>query len=108
MVCSMLLGNAGHTWVQFESSASSPQAWQINDPIFNVRIGKPLHTARKVGGYLHHGVYRRRFTKGVVLVNPRSAPVRVTLSRRKVTLSGSSVRAVSLPPLSGMVLLDPA
>jgi hypothetical protein len=108
VVCTMLLGNAGHTWVQFESSASSPQAWQINDPIFNVRIGKPLRTARKVRGYLHNGVYRRRFTKGVVLVNPRSSTVRVTLSRRKVTLGGSSVRAVSLPPLSGMILLNPA
>ena len=108
LVCSMLLGNRGHTWIQFESSASSPQAWQINDAIFNAPIGRPTFTARRVGAYYHGGLYRRPFSNGVVLVNPGSSTVRATFKKRKVTLAGASVTSVSVPPLSGVIVLDPA
>jgi hypothetical protein len=62
---------------------------------------------RPIGRYrvLRNGVYRRDFTNGVVLVNPRTrASGSVRLGR---TYSGSGlhrVRAVSLEPTSGLVL----
>jgi hypothetical protein len=41
-VATMLLGNNGHVWIQFESSASGgPQAWQLDTPLLNAPIGTP-------------------------------------------------------------------
>jgi hypothetical protein len=65
-------------------------------------LGTPIGAYRVLG----NGVYRRDFTKGVVLVNPSvRAASRVRL---RGTYSGSGlhkVRGVSLRPTSGMVLL---
>ena len=65
-------------------------------------LGSPL------GGYrrLRNGVYRRDFTRGVVLVNPHAKGARVV--RLGATYRGSglgSTRSVTLRPTTGVVLV---
>jgi hypothetical protein len=84
----------------YASAGYSDEVWWPEYAIAN-SLGRPT------GGYrvLRNGVYRRDFTGGVVLVNPRTRPAsRIRLGG---TFSGSglrSVTAVSLAPTSGVVL----
>jgi hypothetical protein len=104
VVASMLLGNNGHVWVHFDAPGNGPASWQLNTPLMRAHIGRPLRTARKVGGYLKHGVYRRAFSKGLVIVNPTSRTVAVHLRRPARLTSGRRVTRVTAAPFSGVVL----
>jgi hypothetical protein len=104
VVASMLLGNNGHVWVHFDAPGNGPASWQLNTPLMRAHIGRPLRTARKVGGYLKHGVYRRAFSKGLVIVNPTSRTVVVHLRRPARLTSGRRVTRVTAAPFSGVVL----
>jgi hypothetical protein len=57
---------------------------------------------------LAHGIWRRRFTRGLVVVNP-SATVTITagLDGTYVRPDGSLAAAVALPPHTGLVLRRP-
>jgi hypothetical protein len=106
VTASMLLGNDGHVWLQFESSSTAGgQAWQFDDRLMNAPLGAPLQTSTTVAGYLHGGIYRRPFDNGVVFVNPSSTPVTVTFPRPLHTLGGSLVTSITLPAVSGTILL---
>ena len=83
----MLLGNNGRVWVHFDAPGNGPASWQLYTPLMRAHIGRPLRTARKVRGYLKGGVYRRAFSKGLVIVNPTSRTVVVHL-RRAARLTG--------------------
>lgn len=104
VVASMLLGNNGHVWVHFDAPGNGPASWQLNTPLMRAHIGRPLRTARKVGGYLKHGVYRRAFSKGLVIVNPTARTVVVHLRRPARLTSGRRVTRVTAAPFSGVVL----
>jgi len=84
----------------YASAGYSDEVWWPEYATAN-SLGRPT------GGYrvLRNGVYRRDFTNGVVLVNPLTRPAsRIRLGH---TYSGSGLRkvaAVSLAPLSGIVL----
>jgi hypothetical protein len=105
-VASMLLGDNGHVWINFESSGSSgPQAWQLDTPLMNAPLGSPTQTYATVDGYLSGGVYQRDFTNGRVLVNPTSASVTVDLGQMMTTPTGTQVSTVTMAPFSGAVLL---
>ena len=104
VVASMLLGNNGRVWVEFEAPGNGPASWQLNTPLMRAHIGRPLRTARKVGGYLKGGVYRRAFSKGLVIVNPTSRTVVVHLRRPARLTTGQRVTRVTTAPFSGIVL----
>jgi ribosomal protein S3 len=101
----MLLGNNGRVWVHFDAPGNGPASWQLNTPLMRAHIGRPLRTARKVRGYLKRGVYRRGFSKGLVIVNPTSRTVVVHLRRpARLTTTGQQVTQVTATPFSGFVL----
>src|SRR6478609_5429082 len=104
VVASMLLGNNGHVWVHFDAPGNGPASWQLYTPLMRAHIGRPLRTVRKVGGYLKGGVYRRAFSKGLVIVNPTSRTVVVHLRRPARLITGQRVRRVTAAPFSGVVL----
>ena len=105
-VATMLLGNNGHVWIQFESSASGgPQAWQLDTPLMNAPIGTPTETFTTTDQYLLGGVYQRTFTNGRVLVNPSSSAVTVNLGATMTTPTGTKVSSLTMAPYTGAVLL---
>src|SRR4029079_1981792 len=105
-VATMLLGNNGHVWIQFESSASGgPQAWQLDTPLMNAPIGTPPETFTTTDQYLLGGVYQRTFTHGRVLVNPSASTVTVNLGATMTTPSGTKVSSLTMAPYTGAVLL---
>ena len=104
VVASMLLGNNGRVWVHFDAPGNGPASWQLYTPLMRAHIGRPLRTVRKVGGYLKGGVYRRAFSKGLVIVNPTSRTVVVHLRRPARLTTGQRVRRVTAAPFSGVVL----
>jgi hypothetical protein len=104
VVASMLLGNNGRVWVHFDAPGNGPASWQLNTPLMRAHIGRPLRTTRKVRGYLKGGVYRRPFSKGLVIVNPTSRTVVVHLRRPARLTTGQRVRRVTAVPFSGVVL----
>jgi hypothetical protein len=105
VVASMLLGNNGHVWVHFDAPGNGPASWQLNTPLMQAHIGRPLRTAHKVGGYHKGGVYRRAYSKGLVIVNPTPTTIIVHLRRpAHLTTTGQRVTRVTATPYSGLIL----
>ncbi|MCS6772594.1 MAG: putative glycoside hydrolase [Anaerolineae bacterium] len=100
-VASYLLGkNGAHTYFQFD--AGDPVL--SNDPYLSAPIGSPAGAYVK----LDSGVYLRRFSNGVAMVNPTGEQKRAALDGSYKTLQGNTVDvAVTLGPRTGIVLLKP-
>ena len=97
-LASFLLGMEGDAYFHFSYSPRSdpirPHPWWDRD------IGTAIEPYGVVDG-----VYRRRFTRGVVLVNPAGHTRTVPLDGDFVDLRGTALRSATLPPRSGLVLL---
>jgi hypothetical protein len=100
-VASYLLGKNGkHTYFQFDAGDPAFSA----DPILSAPIGAPSDAYAK----LDSGIYQRKFTKGVVLVNPTGDEKKWQVDQTYKTLSGNQVDTeVTLGPHSGLILLNP-
>jgi hypothetical protein len=92
--------------------AAGPMEWY---PEWGIELGAAKSAGAKVGDLLKDGVYRRDFEKGIVLVNPTSSPVTVTLDKamqRVVPSGGGAVGADGVAPgtlgLSSVTSLDVA
>lgn len=96
---SFLIGaNNTHSYFGFESATA---AQLVNTPLTNAEIGTPLGAL-----FRQNGVYQRRYTRGLVLVNPTNDTHMVALSRGYANTGGTRLNQVNLPPHSGAVLLD--
>jgi hypothetical protein len=102
VVASMLLANNGRVWLHFDTPSKA--SWQLQTRIMHIAIGRPLRTARRVGGYFRHGVYRRRFTHGLVIVNPTGHTIAIHLSHPRRSPNGNLTTHVTAAPFSGTVL----
>jgi hypothetical protein len=106
-VATMLLGNNGHVWIHFDSSASTGVNFSnLQTQMMTAAIGSPTETYSSTDGYLRGGVYQRSFTRGRVLVNPSGSAVSVNLGATMKTLGGASVSSVKLAAYTGTVLLS--
>ncbi len=92
----LLAVNGQHSFFSFQGE-SAPE-W-LADPALRVRLGTPFGAASRA-----NGVYQRRFSDGLVLVNPGAEARTVSLSRAYRTVAGNPVGAVRMPPHSGMIL----
>jgi putative glycosyl hydrolase-like family 15 (GHL15) protein len=101
---SFLIGNSGSSWLEF-SPGRSTLAWHDRSDLDGVDLGAALDTYASVDGYLRDGVYQRRFTQGIALVNPGDRAVTVDLEEEYRTPGGDKVKSVTLEPHSGQVLL---
>jgi hypothetical protein len=95
----MLLGSTGHaTFALANDDDYSVETW-FSD--YEAPIGHALGAARR----LPSGAYRRRFSHGLVLVNPTMRPLTVRLGGR---YSGDGMRAVAratMAPHTGLILV---
>jgi hypothetical protein len=91
--------NGGPSALVFEPS--SPEAQDPYDPTWTISIGKPRGPKKLVAG-----VWRREYTRGVVVVNPHETAAAVRLGGAFVRRGTGVVTAVTLPAASGLVLPD--
>ncbi len=98
---SYLLGkNGAHTYFQFD--AGDPA--YSNDPILNAPIGAPVEAYTK----LSSGIYQRKFSRGLVLVNPTNEQKKTALDGAYKSLQGNPVDAgITMGPRTGIILLKP-
>ena len=78
--------------------AAGPMEWY---PEWGIALGAAVSAGAKVDDLLKDGVYRRDFEKGIVLVNPSSIPVTVTLDKpmqRVLPAGGGAVEADGVAP----------
>jgi Hypothetical glycosyl hydrolase family 15 len=96
-LASFLLGMEGNAYFHFSySPRSDPIRWH---PWWDLDIG------RAIGSYgIVDGIYRRPFTRGLVLVNPSAETRTMSLEGEFVDLRGASVRSATLPAHTGLVL----
>lgn len=94
----MLGANGAHTFFDFEA-ARAPQG--MDSPLYNLEMGTPLGAPFK-----QNNVYQRRFTNGLVLVNPGNEAYAFALARNYFDASGAAVDQVNMPPHTGMLLLN--
>ena len=80
-LASFLLGYTGTQYFQFSLGPGHP-SWRTVPPGYGVDIGVPAERHPTVQGYARHGVYERRYTHGLVVVNPSERTVTVTLPGR--------------------------
>lgn len=96
---SFLLGaNNTHAFFGFPDAK---QQQLINVPALNAQLGLP-----NGGTFKGSGVYQRRFTRGLVLVNPTTDKHVVALSRPYQDASGAAVPQLEMLPHTGVVLLN--
>ncbi len=93
----MLLGSTGNAVFYMGDELADPTDF----PEYHLQLGRPMGAEDAIAG----GVHRRRFSNGLVLVNP-------TMSRAKVSLGGvytgsglTRVTAVTMAPQTGLVLV---
>jgi len=97
-LATFLLGMQGNAYFHFSySPRADPLRWH---PWWDLDIGRSVESYRIVDG-----VYRRRFTRGLVVVNPSGDTRTVGLDGDYVDLRGTSLRSATLSPRSGLVLL---
>ncbi|MCS7057208.1 MAG: putative glycoside hydrolase family 15 protein [Thermoflexales bacterium] len=96
---SYLLGkNGAHTYFQFD--AGDPA--YSNDPVLSAPIGAPVEAYTKLGS----GIYQRKFSRGLVLVNPTNEQKKTTLDGAYQSLQGNPVDAsITMGPRTGIILL---
>jgi Hypothetical glycosyl hydrolase family 15 len=103
VTASYLLGNNGHAWLAFSSSTLSP--YTDPSPLYSVKVGSPLQTATSVTGYqTAPGVFERKFSSGVAIVNLSGSSTTVALGGTYTDMSGHAFTQVTLANAHGAVL----
>ena len=119
LLANYLLVKGARTYVAY-FVGGLPLEWY---PEWDIDLGQPLSSAATLDELARHGVYRRDYTAGTVLVNPSPRAVRVALGRtfRRVDFVGGGavgpdgvpsgrltytrVRTIELAPTSAEILL---
>ena len=102
VTASYLLGNDGRAWLAFGSTTLEP--YQDGSPLYRLNLGAPVTTAASVTGYqVASGVFVRRFSHGVAIVNLSGATRTIALGGSYL-VGGRSATQVTLPNAGGAVL----
>jgi hypothetical protein len=96
-LASFLLGNDGHSYFGFSSSA--PGGTTADHPQVHTDLGSPLGAYAKVAG-----VYQREFSAGKVLVNPTTSTYTVSLGGLFFDENGQAVTSITLPAHTGRIV----
>ena len=103
VVASYLLGNNGRAWMAFSSASKHP--YTDPSPLYKLPIGSPAQTASSVSGYqIRPGVFLRRFTSGVAIVNLSGSSTTVSLGGTYRDVAGKTYSGVTLASARGIVL----
>jgi hypothetical protein len=105
VTASYLLGNNGHAWLAF--SSSNLNSYTDPSPLYSVKVGSPLQTATSVTGYqTSPGVFERRFSSGVAIVNLSGSSTTVALGGSYKDYQGHVYTQVTLSNAHGAVLVS--
>jgi hypothetical protein len=100
VIANYLLVKGSHTYTAI--LPSSDYGYYVRFPEYYLRIGVPKGPA-----YMSQGVWMRRFTRGLVIVNPTESAQAVSIGPGYLSSSGVSVPPqIGLSPTCGMVLLN--
>jgi hypothetical protein len=99
---SFLLGNTGHATFEFTAARTVRDA-TADSPLYSLALGAPSETGT-VDSYARGGVYQRAFANGLVLVNPGTKAVTVSLDGAHKTAAGQTVTQVSVPAHDAAIL----
>jgi hypothetical protein len=102
-LASFLLGYTGSEYFQYSLGPGRP-SWRAVPPGYGLNIGAPAERRATVAGYARHGVYERRYTHGLVVVNPSQRTVTVALPGRYAMPHAAARTRIVLGPLQGAVL----
>ncbi len=86
-----------HSFFSFQGKGTEPF---VGAQELVTRIGTPTSDV-----FHTNGVYQRRFTRGLALVNPTTETRTFLPSRNYVTINGSAFPQIKMPPHSGLILL---
>jgi Hypothetical glycosyl hydrolase family 15 len=105
VTASYLLGNNGDAWLAFSSSAL--QSYTDPSPLYGMKVGTPLKTATSVIGYqTSSGVFERKFSSGIVIVNLSGSSATVALGGSYKDAEGNAHTEVTLANAHGAVLVS--
>jgi hypothetical protein len=96
-LATFLLGTGGRSAFFFSGSAATSRTTPYT--IYGTNVGTPTATYA-----LSQGVYQRPFSNGLVIVNPGTSTVKVTLSRPYFTTSRQKVTSLVVAATSGVLL----
>jgi hypothetical protein len=103
VVASYLLGNNGRAWMAFSSASKHP--YTDPSPLYKLPIGSPAQTSSSVSGYqIRPGVFLRRFTSGVAIVNLSGSSQTLSLGGTYRDVGGKTYSSVTLASARGIVL----
>lgn len=97
-----------------EQWGEGPGEYILKDEVYYIPLGQPKEELKdKVDDYLSNNIYLREYQNGLVLVNPSETETQTyTLPQEMnlVVLKGSTIdyqttKEVSLPPISGAILI---
>ena len=98
-LASFLLGSDGNAYYAFSDSRT--QSGVAPDELAaRTDIGSPIASYERADG-----AYQRRYTRGLVLVNPTTDTVTVPLDADYRDASGAVIRSVSLEPHGAAILM---
>jgi hypothetical protein len=104
-LASFLLAAGPDQYLQIEPPGHGAPSWQDPSPLYAVALGSPTETAKSVSGYSAHGLFLRRYTRGLVIVNPGPAPAPFRMPRGYVPAAGGPAPSGEIAPLTGVILV---
>lgn len=101
-LASFLMGkNGSRTYFQFDLNGATLSSAQV--AMLNAPIGAPQGSYTKLSG----GLFTRKFANGVVFINASDKTLSADLDADYKTLSGATVKKVTLAVDNGLILLKP-
>jgi hypothetical protein len=101
-LASFLMGkNGSRTYFQFDLNGATLSSAQV--AMLNAPIGAPQGSYTKLSG----GLFTRKFANGVVFINASDKTLSADLDAEYKTLSGATVKKVTLAVDNGLILLKP-
>jgi hypothetical protein len=113
LVASALIADLGRICVELSENTAGPPWSFTPGPSFAVDFGAPMETSTDVRTYesvtgTQGGLYRRRFARGMAVVNTTNASLSLALDRTYVELDGTAALSpYGVPAHAGVLLRIP-
>jgi len=104
-LASFLLAAGPGQYLQIEPPGHAAPSWEDPSPLYGVALGSPAETANAVAAYRAHGLFRRRYAHGLVVVNPGPSAAPFRAPSGYVPAAGGPALSGEIAPLTGVILV---